>query len=479
VFAHAIARCPLFGYPRTDGRNPALFPLVTGSIRMTTSGLDASEAPGPPALARVIGLWGAVWMGLGSILGTGVFVSLAIATDVAGEGVVVAVALAALVATANGLSSAQLAAALPKSGGTYEYGHTFVHPAAGFTAGWMFLAAKSASAATAALGCAGYLIHTLALGHTLDLGYGAGARVGVALALVLVITVLVAGGVKRSNVINIVIVTLTLTALGAFVAFGWLSVDVEVLAQRIGPATWVGALDSPVALLHATALMFVAYTGYGRIATLGEEVRHPARTIPRAILVTLALSMLLYICVAMTAVAVVGAEAFAASTRDAAAPLQVVARTFRHPVVAWIVGLGAITAMAGVLLNLVLGLSRVLLAMARRREMPAALGYVHASTSSPTRAVWAIGALIAALVLIGDLKTTWSFSAFTVLVYYGITNLAALRLPAQARRYPRWIAVAGLISCSGLAFFVAWPVWVAGLGLIAIGFVVRAVLRRG
>lgn len=107
---------------------------------------------GVPSLARVVGLWGAVWMGLGSILGPGVFVSLGIAAGIVGGGVVVAVALAALVATASGLSSAQLAAAHPVSGGTYEYGHAFVHPAAGFAAGWMFLAAKSASAATAALG---------------------------------------------------------------------------------------------------------------------------------------------------------------------------------------------------------------------------------------------------------------------------------------------------------------------------------------
>lgn len=420
------------------------------------------------SLARVVGLWGAVWMGLGSILGTGVFVSLGIATGVIGSGIVFAVALAALVATANGLSSAQLAAAHPVSGGTYEYGHKFVHPVAGFAAGWMFLAAKSASAATAALGCAGYLLHTLGLADDVAI------RVGVALAIVLVLTTLVAGGVRRSNHANIAIVTLTLTALGAFVVFGWLSVDTGLLAERIGPATWVDALGSPTALLHATALMFVAYTGYGRIATLGEEVREPARTIPRAIIATLVLSMLLYVSVSATAVAVVGSETFAASTREAAAPLEVVARAFRHPQVAWLVAVGAVTAMAGVLLNLLLGLSRVLLAMARRREMPAALDHVSEVTSSPTRAVWAIGAFIAALVLLGDIKTTWSFSAFTVLVYYGLTNLSALRLPAEARRFPRWVAWAGLISCFGLAFFVDWQVWLAGLGLLALGFLVRA-----
>ena len=426
----------------------------------------------PKSLARVVGLWGAVWMGLGSILGTGVFVSLGIATGVIGSGIVFAVALAALVATANGLSSAQLAAAHPVSGGTYEYGHKFIHPAAGFTAGWMFLAAKSASAATAALGCAGYLLHTLGMLDDLLV------RVGVALALVLILTALVAGGLRRSNHANIAIVTLTLTALGAFVLFGWLSVDTSLLGQRLGPGTWLAALDTPASLLHATALMFVAYTGYGRIATLGEEVRDPAKTIPKAIIATLVLSMVLYITVSATAVAVVGAESFAASTRQVAAPLEVVARAFRHPQVAWLVAVGAVTAMAGVLLNLLLGLSRVLLAMARRREMPAALDRVSQSTSSPTRAVWAIGAFIACLVLLGDIKTTWSFSAFTVLVYYGLTNLAALRLPPEARRFPRWVSVAGLVSCFGLAFFVEWQIWLAGLGVLAVGWIWRAIALR-
>lgn len=419
-------------------------------------------------LARVVGLWGAVWLGLGSILGTGVFVSLGIAAGVVGSGVVLATALAALVAAANGLSSAQLAAAHPVSGGTYEYGHRLLHPAAGFAAGWMFLAAKSASAATAALGCAGYLLH--------GIGFESGVvtRVVVALVIVFGLTALVAGGVRRSNRTNLVIVSLTLVALGAFVVFGWLSVEASLLGERVGPAAWREAIRSPANLLHATALIFVAYTGYGRIATMGEEVTEPGRNIPRAIIATLVTSLLLYVAVAATTVAVVGPAAFAASTHGAAAPLEVVAKSFRHSQVAWLVAVGAVTAMAGVLLNLLLGLSRMLLGMARRREVPVGLSYISDATRSPTRAVWAVGAAIAALVLLGDIKATWSFSAFTVLVYYGLTNLAALRLPTGSRRFPRWIAWAGLLACFGLAFFVEWKVWLTGLALLAVGFALRA-----
>ncbi|MFT7579244.1 MAG: APA family basic amino acid/polyamine antiporter, partial [Myxococcota bacterium] len=383
-----------------------------------------------------------------------------------------AVALAALVATANGLSSAQLAAAHPVSGGTYAYGHRFVHPVAGFLAGWMYLLAKSASAATASLGCAGYLLDTVGVDAS------RGLRITVAVGIVWVLTSLVAGGLRRSNAANIAVVTLTLVALAVFVLFGALSLDDVQTTGRVGVSVLSEAFDSPATLLHATALMFVAYTGYGRIATLGEEVRDPSKTIPRAIIATLVISMVVYVSVAATAVAVVGADAFAASTAGAAAPLEVVARSFAHPQVAPLVAVGAITAMAGVLLNLLLGLSRVLLAMARRREMPAALDKISAKTKSPTRSVWAIGGLIAVLVLFGELKTTWSFSAFTVLIYYGITNIAALCLPPESRRYPRWISWAGLLSCFGLAFFVDWPIWLAGVGLIGVGLLWRAAAYR-
>jgi APA family basic amino acid/polyamine antiporter len=433
--------------------------------------MSASPATENP-LARVVGLPAAVFMGLGSILGTGVFVSLGVAAGVVGEGLVLTVALAALVATANGLSSAQLAAAHPVSGGTYEYGRRFLNPAAGFAAGFMFLAAKSASAATAALGCAGYLLRVLGLGGSDSL------RVGLALALVLLVAALVAGGITRSSRANVAIVGLTLLALLAFVGGALHAAGAGTLVAQVDGRAWRSALASPSALLHGTALVFVAYTGYGRIATLGEEVRDPAKTIPRAIIVTLLVSMALYLAVALAAVGSVGAAPFAAAARDTAAPLEAVARGLSLPGVAAFVALGAVSAMLGVLLNLLLGLSRVLLAMARRGDMPAPLAHVAAGSQSPKRAVWAMGAFVSLLVLLGDVRTTWTFSAFSVLVYYGITNLAALRLPAEVRRYPRVVPAAGLLSCATLAAFVPWQVALVGVGLLSVGFCVRAALTN-
>lgn len=440
-------------------------------IEMTPTAPDNARAWTPGFLKRELGVFGAMMMGLGSIVGTGIFVSIGIAAGIAGPSVIVAVAIAALVATCNALSSAQLAASHPVSGGTYEYGYAYLRPAFGFTAGWMFLCAKSASAATAALGFAGYFLHAF--------GWSAERLVPVAIATTVVLTAIVLSGIRRSNAANIAIVCVTLAALLAFVVAGLPSAS-EFGAENLSPFFGSGTSEySPAhGLLYATALMFVAYTGYGRIATLGEEVREPRRTIPRAIVLTLIVSAVLYMVVCGVAIGAVGSAALAQATEGEAAPLEVVAREFAVPGVHWVVAIGAMTAMLGVLLNLILGLSRVLLAMGRRRDMPSAVARLDGSRATPYVAVTVVGLAVSALAAIGSVKTTWTFSAFTVLVYYAITNLAALRLSGADRLYPRVLAWCGLAACLFLAFWVEWRIWAVGLGLIAVGLAWRGAGQR-
>jgi basic amino acid/polyamine antiporter, APA family len=428
---------------------------------------EAEKSPAPSRhaegeLRREVGLLGAVLLGLGSMVGTGVFVSVGIAAGIAGPAIIAATLLAALIATANGLSSAQLASAHPVSGGTYEYGYLWLSPALGFSAGWMFMLAKSASAATAALGLSGYLLDLLG-------GGGGGWDVAIAVAGALAMTAFVAGGIRRSNRGNAVVVGTALLGLVMLVALSLPRVAAEGFS-RFSPFLPRG--DGGVrALLHGAALMFVAYTGYGRIATLGEEVRDPRHVIPCAIIVTMLVVTVLYLGVATAGVGVLGADAFGEAAERTAAPLDAVARALEVPFLTQLLAVAAVAAMAGVLLNLVLGLSRVLLAMARRRDAPHFLSRVDTRRGSPVASVWACGLLIAAVTLIGDVRTTWSFSAFTVLVYYAITNLAALRLPEKHRLYPRWVAVAGLVGCLGLAFWVEPEVWLVGLVLLGGGLV--------
>ena len=427
-----------------------------------------------PTLRREVGLGGAVLLGLGSILGTGVFVGIGIAGGIAGSMVVVAIVLAGGLAFCNAASSAQLAAKHPVSGGTYEYGILLLGPRVGFVAGWMFLCAKSASAATAALGFASHLFHASVIRNEQWV-------MPVAIAAVGSIVIVVAMGIRRANLVNAIIVSLTIGGLLAFIVagFSWMS---GPNGESIGPVvdgmkSFSVARDG-VGLLEATALMFVAYTGYGRIATLGEEVRTPRTTIPRAIGITLVVSATLYLLVAVVAIGLLGTDGLAAVTAATAAPLEVAATMLETPWVRWVVAIAAVTAMLGVLLNLVLGLSRVAFAMGRRGDLPSGVARVRESTGTPIVAVILVGVIITGLVTLGSVRTTWAFSAFTVLVYYGITNLAALRLAPEDRFLPRAFAWFGLAGCGFLAFWVDWRIWTIGLGVILVGLVWRSVFRR-
>lgn len=424
------------------------------------------------SLRRELGVFGATMMGLGSIFGTGIFVGIGIAVGVAGPAVVLAIAIAAALAVCNALSSAQLAAGHPTSGGTYEYGYEYLTPWLGFSAGWMFVCAKSASAATAALGFAGYTFVALGVPDS-------GWRIVLAMAAVVVLVTLVLSGLRRSYITNIIIVSVTLLALAFFIIAGLPSV------LRSGGDHFIPFFRSPdgdarpaiLRLLEASALMFVAYTGYGRIATMGEEVREPGLTIPRAIVTTLVVSMVLYMAVGVVGVGAAGVSKFGAADTARGVPLAVVARGFDVPGAGVILSIGAVTAMLGVLLNLVLGLSRVVLAMGRRGDLPTGLARLNASGTTPTFAVLLVGGIILGLTAIGSIKLAWSFSAFTVLVYYAITNLAAIRLPQEQRLYHPGIAWLGLFGCLSLAFWVEPRVWMVGLGILGVGLVARVAMK--
>lgn len=387
-------------------------------------------------LKRELGMGGAVVTGLGSIVGTGAFVAIGIASSRWGDVVIWAIPLAAFVAVFNGMSSAFLAGRFPVAGGTYEYGYRALNQWLGFTAGWLFLLAKTASAATAALGVALYL--------------GVDSPL-VPIAAVLVIMVLVLSGIRRTALTNALLVGVTVAAIAWF---AWSGVSDN---EGLG-AFNVAIAREPGALLAATAFIFVAYTGYGRIATLGEEVKDPARIIPRAVVITLGVAMLLYLAIE------IGGRAMGGESWGAILELGFLDMPF--------VTFGAITAMLGVLLNLILGLSRVWLAMGRRHDMPTPLAALD-PRGEPRAAIIVSSVLVAGLTLVGDIGLAWSFSAMTVLLYYGLTNLSALAVDRS--RPTGWL---GLASCLFLSFFVPLPVWLAGAGLIAAGLIWKGVYTR-
>ncbi|MBD0312602.1 MAG: amino acid permease, partial [Microcoleus sp. T3-bin5] len=290
-----------------------------------------------------------------------------------------------------------------------------------------------------------------------------------ALGSVAALTLIVLTGIRRSNIANTVTVSVTLLSLAVFVAVGLPEVRWSMPALQN---------DSSIgSILQATALMFVAYSGYARITTMSEEVREPRETIPKAIILTLALTMLLYVAVAIVVAGAGEPDKLSLLPGGTTAPLEVIARSFPIPGVSQLLAVGAITAMLGVLLNLILGLSRVWLAMGRRLDMPRVLARLNPEGTTPYVAVVVVEVTIALLILLGDVKTTWSFSAFSVLIYYAITNLAALQLSPAERLYPQWLAWVGLGNCLILAFWVEREIWLTGLALIAAGLIWRAIVR--
>ncbi|CAN5720253.1 APC family permease [soil metagenome] len=409
-----------------------------------------------PGLRRELGLLDAVGIGFGAIIGAGIFVVTGVAAGIAGPAFLVGLGIAGLAAAANALSSAQLAAEYPVSGGTYEYGYRVLNPWLGFAAGWLFLASKIAAAGTVGIGLAGYIDGIVP---------GLPTR-AIAVAAILAFTALNYFGVRRSSRANLIIVAASLGSLLLFIVASAPSFSAANL-RPFAPAGWRGALES-------AAILFFAYTGYARIATLGEEVRDPRRTIPRAVIITIGGAIMLYAAVAITAVGAVGAEALAAT----AAPLQVAASAVGTPWLVTVVSAGALTAMLGVILSQVLGLSRMVFAMSRRGDLPALFEGVHPRFGTPHRAIIAVGATAAVVAAAGTLGTVAAAASFTILIYYGIANLAALRMPERARLYPRIVPVFGLVSCATLALSLSRPTIVTGLAVLAAGLLLRWVVRR-
>ncbi len=406
-------------------------------------------------LRRDLRLVDAVGVGLGAIIGAGIFVVTGVAAGVGGPAFLIGLLLAGVAATCNALSSAELAATYPQSGGTYEYGYRLLNPAFGFSAGWMFLASKLAAGGTVALGFGGYFSQLFPAVPARYAAIGAAALLTFANLF----------GIKKAGRFNTVVVSLTILALLIFVVSGIPSFDTGNL-QPFAPAGFSGIAES-------AALLFFAYTGYARIATLGEEVHEPKKTIPRAVIITIVVSVVLYIAVALVAVGSVGADVLSQSS----SPLQEASKSFAFPGVFWVVGIGATTAMLGVLLSQIVGISRMMFAMARRNDLPKILEHTSAKHAVPDYGILLSGIVIILLSIFGTLQFVVAAAAFTILIYYGIANIAALRLAGEGKLYPKWVAVLGLVSCLALAISLPLNTILTGIGLLVIGFIFRFTIR--
>jgi len=416
-----------------------------------------TSEPSPPrsgALDRRLGLRDAIAIGLGSMIGAGVFAAFAPAAAAAGAALLVGLVVAGFIAFCNATSSAQLAAQYPTSGGTYVYGRERLGEWPGFVAGWSFVVGKTASSAAMALTFATYAVP------------GPWVK-PVAILAVAALTVVNTRGVTRTALLTRILVAVSLVALTVAIVIGF--------THTAPSAAEPGPTASLYGILQAAAFLFFAFAGYARIATMGEEVVDPVRTIPRAITTALGIVLVVYALVAVSALHALGPAGLA----EASAPLGAVAETSGAAWPGVVIRVGAAATALGALLAMIAGIGRTSLAMARNRDIPGWFAAVHPRFRVPYRAELVLGAIVCVLIAVTDLRGAIGFSSFGVLLYYLIANASAWTQDRAHRRYSRVLAAAGAVGC--VVLVAALPVGsiVAGLLVLAIGIGYRFVrLRR-
>lgn len=407
-----------------------------------------------PRLQRSLGLFDATAMSVGAIIGAGIFVVTGIAAGLAGSALLVSMLIAAAISLFTALSIAELAAWQPVEGSIYEYAYRLVSPLAGFLVGWMWMLSNIFAGAAVSLSFAHYL---RALVPVLPVG-------GVAVILCLAFTGLNAFGVRASASSNNVIVVTKILILAFFVIYG---------SMHMRAAHFVPFAPFKAGVLYGACFIFFAYGGFARVAIIAEEIRDARRTVPRAILLSLVISTLVYTFVGLVAVGLVGPAGLSGS----ASPLTQAMKATRSAAASSIVSVGALLATASVLLTSILGVSRMAYAMAKREDLPAALGKLGKKRQTPGLSIWISGALMALLALLIDLSKVVAVSTFALLFYYAFANISALRLKAGKRRYPRCVPLMGAAFCLALLTFLlfasprAWIIGMAGLmaGLLYYG----------
>jgi APA family basic amino acid/polyamine antiporter len=410
------------------------------------------------ALKRSLSLLDATAISVGAIIGGGIFVVTGIVAGLAGSALVVSMVVAAVIAFFTALSFAELAAWQPVEGSVYEYARQLISPFSGFLAGWMWMVSNTFTGAAVSLGFAYYLTASFP---------SLPANV-VAAVLCLAFTALNFFGARESARLNTILVAAKLLILAFFVVFG---------AINANTANFAPFEPFNVGVLYGAYFIFFAYTGFGRAAVVAEEVKDAKRNVPKALLLSLAVSTIVYVLVGIVAVGLVGSATLA----DSNSPLAQAISATGSPLAVQVVAFGGLLATASVLLTAILGVSRMAFSMARRRDMPQVLAKLHQKFSTPYYSILAVGILMAVLVLFFDLTGVVAVSTFGALFYYAFTNAAALKLKTEKRRYHRLVPILGLGTCIVLLAFIlfaATQAWIIGGVCLIAGAVYYGAKKR-
>jgi APA family basic amino acid/polyamine antiporter len=405
--------------------------------------------PKATVLKGKIGLFSATAIGIGTIIGAGIFVVTGIVAGLAGPAIIISMMIAGIIAILNALSFSELSAFLPREGGVYVFAHELISSDVGFIAGWMWVLSNIFVGAAVSLGFAHYIA---AIFQPIPVKLAA-------TIICFVFIVLNYLGVRRTTVLNNVLVSTKLFILTFFVV--------------LGVGYFNGSYFTPFApmgsfgILQGSALIFFAYTGFARITTMAEEVKDPSRTIPRSIILALVTSTVIYLFVSLTAVGLVGYTGLS----ETGSPLVQAMKITGSQAAVSLVAMGAIVATTSVLLTTILGVSRVTFAMARNNDFPKFLSKIHPKYETPYYAIWITGLLMILAIVFADLTRVVAVSTFASLIYYLIANLAALRLHGKARHYSSFVPAISLFSCLGLLIFLTFDSWIIGVIALGIGIV--------
>jgi APA family basic amino acid/polyamine antiporter len=413
-------------------------------------------------LKATLGLFDATAISVGAIIGAGIFVVTGIAAGFAGSALVVSMLIAAVIALLTALSFAELTAWQPREGSIYEYTYQLVSPFAGFLTGWMWILSNTFAGAAVSLGFANYLT---ALIPILPANW-------IAAILCIAFTMLNFFGIRQSALLNNFLVVAKLLILTFFIIFS---------LAFINPSNFAPFAPFQVGVFYGACYIFFAYGGFARVAVIAEEVKDAKRNVPKAILLSLIISTIVYILVGVVAVGLIGASNLSDPNSP---PLTHAISVTGNAAAVYTVSAGGLLATASVLLTSILGVSRMAYAMARRRDIPQTLSRLHPKYNTPYYSIWIIGALMALLVLFIDLTKVVAISTFALLFYYAFANISALRLKVQKRLYPQFVPILGTATCLALLIFIlfasteAWIIGVAGLTAGTIYYVAKKKFRR-
>lgn len=402
-------------------------------------------------LKPTLNLFDATAISVGAIIGAGIFVVTGIAAGLAGSAFVVSMLIAAFIALFTALSVAELAMWQAKEGGIYEYAYQLVSPFAGFLTGWMWILSNTFTGAAVSLAFAYYLT---AIFPIVPASW-------IAAVLCVAFTALNFLGIRQSALINNILVAAKLLILTFFVIFG---------LGYVNSANFVPFAPLEPGVLYGAYYIFFAYGGFARVAVVAEEVKNARRTVPKAILLSLIISTIVYILVGFIAVGLAGAVKLSGSNSPLTEAIGITGNT----TAVYIVSAGGLIATASVLLTSILGVSRMAFAMARRNDLLQTLSKLHKRYHTPYYSIWIAGALMTFLVLVIDLSRVVAISTFALLFYYALANISALRLKVQNRVYPRAVSVLGAVTCLALLIFILFASlqsWIIGVTCLIIGAV--------